>query len=116
MADTDIPILEEIKQPIKEKYEYAPILQTENIYRRPEDRVSSEVMTKFEFCEAVSIRARQIEQKNKIFTEIGHLTDPIEIAKKEIYDKKCPLSVVRVIFNNQMEKWHINEMAIPDGV
>jgi len=39
------------------------------------------------------------------------------MAKKELIDKKCPLSIIRVRTTNGQttiaEKWHVNEMAIP---
>jgi hypothetical protein len=76
-----IPELEVVSSKVKEKYEYRPLLRTEIVYTLPEDRIMSEVMTKFEFCEVVSIRAKQIENGGESFTDVGDLTDPLEIAK-----------------------------------
>ena len=108
----DIPSLEPIGN-LRERYEYRPILHTEIVFKNPKDRITSEVMTRFELCEVISIRAKQLETGRKIFTEVGNITDPIEIAKKEILDKKCPLSIVRMLTDKVAEKWHVNEMAIP---
>ena len=112
----EMPALEVASSALKERYEYRPVLRTEIVYRRPEDRVMSEVMTKFELCEVISIRARQLEIDNTVFTDIGDLTDPLDIAKKEIRDKKCPLSIVRMLTDKISEKWHVNELAIPPDV
>lgn len=111
--EDEVPQLEFISDSTKERYEYRPVLRTEIVYRKPEDRVTSEVMTKFELCEIISIRAKQLEQGKTVFTDVGDLTDPLAIAKKEIVDKKCPLSIVRMITDRIAEKWQVNEMAIP---
>lgn len=86
----------------------------------PESRRTKSIMTKFEFCRVLSIRAQQIENGSPIFTEIGNLTKVNEIAMKEIKEKKCPLCVQRVIHNypngNKLaEIWEVDELAIPDG-
>ncbi len=107
------PALEYVSETHKERYEYRPIVRSEIVYRRPEDRATSEVMTKFELCEVMSVRAKQLEKKNKVFTDVGDLTNPLDIAKKEILDKKCPLSIVRMLTDKIGEKWQVNEMAIP---
>jgi DNA-directed RNA polymerase I, II, and III subunit RPABC2 len=111
--NTEVPYLEYVSDTLRERYEYKPVLRTEIIYRKPEDRITSEVMSKFEYCEVISIRARQLEIGGSPFTTIGELTDPIAIAKKEIADKKCPLSIVRMITDKIAEKWHVNELGIP---
>jgi DNA-directed RNA polymerases I, II, and III subunit RPABC2 len=102
---------------LKEKYEYKPLIQTKTIYVNPEDRIMSEVMTKFELTRIIGIRAAQLENHNKPFTDVGDISDPIEMAKKEIRDKKCPLSIIRVrSYENDKiiaELWEVNEMAIP---
>lgn len=111
-----IPELESVSDVnnLKEKYEYKPVIRSEIVYKLPEDRITSEVMTKFELTEVISIRAKQIENDiSVIFVDVENLTDPIEIAKKEIIEKKCPLSIVRMITDKIAEKWHVNEMAIP---
>ena len=121
-SDTEEPNLEIVSETLKERYEYKPIVNSEVIYVRPENRITTEVMTEFEFAEVVSIRAKQIENGSIPFTDVGDLTDPIAIAKKEIYDKRCPLDIVRDIVSEHIvegklrkisEKWHVNEMAIP---
>ncbi len=111
--EDEVPNLEYVSETLRERYEYKPLLRTEIVYRKPEDRITSEVMSKFEYCEVISIRARQIEIGGSPFTTIGELTDPIAIAKKEIADKKCPLSIVRMITDKIAEKWHVNELGIP---
>jgi DNA-directed RNA polymerase I, II, and III subunit RPABC2 len=102
---------------INDKYKYKPLTEIKTIYVNPENRITSEVMTKFEYCQVIGIRAKQLEDYDNPFTDVGDISDPIEMAKKEIMDKKCPLSIIRVRTTNGTttiaEKWQVNEMAIP---
>lgn len=112
-SDEEAPGLEYVSDATKERYEYKPMVHMEIIDRLPEDRITSEVMTKFEYAEIVSIRAKQIENGGDSYTDIGDLTDPIAIAKKEILDKRCPLDIRRMITDRIAERWHVNEMVVP---
>lgn len=114
--DEDLPSLGYVTQVAKERYEFRPVLRTQIVYKLPEHRVTSEVMSKFELAEVISIRARQLESSAKVFTDIGDLTDPLAIAKKEIIDKKCPLDIVRMITDKIAERWHVNELSIPPDI
>lgn len=75
-------------------------------------RKTSEVMSKFEFTEIVSNRAKQIENGSHVFVDIGDATDPIEMAEMEVRLKKCPLSIQRLISNNIAEVWAVNDMIV----
>ena len=116
----EMPELEYVSETTKERYEYKPVICSEIIYVHPENRITSDVMSKFELCEVRSHRAKQIESGFLPFTDVGDLTDPLAIANKEICDKKCPLDIVRVILEHNnvkiAEKWHVNELAIPADV
>jgi DNA-directed RNA polymerase I, II, and III subunit RPABC2 len=100
------------KKPIEER-KYTPPTVAEIIYFTANNRITSEVMTRYEYCEVISIRAKQLENSELCFTDPGTLTDPIAIAKKEIADKRCPLRISRCICDNKFELWDVNEMAIP---
>lgn len=76
-------------------------------------RKTSEVITKFEYTDVISNRAKQIENGSKIFVDIGGEDNPIAMAEMEIKMKQCPLSIMRYISNNIAEIWHVNEMIIP---
>jgi DNA-directed RNA polymerase I, II, and III subunit RPABC2 len=81
-------------------------------------RVTDACMTSFEYCAVVSIRATHIANSGPIFIECGDLSDPTEIAKLEIKNKRCPLLIMRTMMfsGNQsvVELWKVNEMAIPE--
>jgi len=94
---------------LNDKYKYKPLTETKTIYVNPENRITSEVMTKFEYCQVISIRAKQLEDFDNPFTDVGDISDPIEIAKKEVMDKVRTTNGQTTI----AEKWQVNEMAIP---
>lgn len=81
----------------------------------PANRETSNMMTEFELTEVVSIRAQQIVEGCKPFVDIGDETNPIEIAKMEIKQKKCPMMIQRRV-GNYIEEWGINEMIEPPDV
>jgi DNA-directed RNA polymerase I, II, and III subunit RPABC2 len=77
-----------------------------------EHRKTSEIITKFEFTDVTSNRAKQIENGSKIFVDIGSEDNPIKMAELEIKMKQCPLSVRRFISTNIAEIWSVNEMIV----
>ncbi len=97
------------------KYAYKPKLHENKIYVHPNNRVTSEIMTKFEYCDIISQRAKQIENdlKGLAFSDTKGLSDPLDMAKKELMDKQCPLDIERQV-GIYFELWHANEMTIPN--
>jgi DNA-directed RNA polymerase subunit K/omega len=73
-------------------------------------RKTSEIMTKFEFTEVVSHRAKQIENGGKIYTDILDEDNPIKMAEMEIRMRRCPLAIRRLLSYNLAEIWEVNEM------
>ena len=71
-------------------------------------------MTTYEYSKVLGVRANHISNGAPIFTDIGHLTDPRDIAKKEINELLCPLSILRKHRNNTAECWTVNEMIKPN--
>lgn len=80
---------------------------------KEEDRITSDCLSKYEIIELISIRATQISKGDYPFTDVKNLRDPISMAKKEIYDNRCPLLVKRGIGNNKFEVWNPNLMFKP---
>jgi DNA-directed RNA polymerase subunit K/omega len=99
---------------MKEKYGFQPEPKIDIVFVAPENRVMSEIMTKFEYTDVISVRAKQIENGGQCYTDVGNIDDPLAMAKKEIIDKKCPLDIKRPLTDKISERWHVNEMSIPD--
>ena len=72
----------------KDKMEILPEIEAEK-------RFTSPIMTKFERAKILGIRAQQISMSAPIMVGYGDETDPVEIAKKELGEKKTPLIVLR---------------------
>lgn len=87
--------------------------EMEEIIVAMEDRITSDILSKYEIVELISIRATQISKGDKPFTDVESLRDPIAMAKKELYDNRCPLLVKRGVGNNMYEYWNPNYMSKP---
>lgn len=96
----DIHISNEIEG---EGMEILPEKETHN-------RFTSPIMTKFERAKILGIRAQQISRSAPVMVEYGDETDPVEIAKKELREKKTPLLVLRRLPDNTYEKWSVREL------
>lgn len=88
----------------------------EIVISKPEERVTSEILTDYEYTEIVSIRAKQLEDGGSSFCDDTDdeitITDPIKLAELEISQKKCPLSILRMYNHTHGEIWQVNEMGI----
>jgi len=78
-----------------------------------EERITSNIITIYEITELIGVRSTQISQGSPIFTEVKNITNPIEMAKKEILDNKCPLYIKRNIGLDKYELWDPNTMVKP---
>lgn len=89
-------------------------LNKTNYIVKPENRMTSEFMTLYEYSTAIGYRATHIANGAPIFTDIGSLTKPIDIAKKELLENLSPLYVLRQVRNStNYELWLVNEMIKP---
>lgn len=85
----------------------------------PENRRTSNVMSKFEMTEYVSIRTIQIARFNNCMVDISGLTKPADMARRELMMRKCPLMLRRKVgeklINGEMvahyEDWNPAEMT-----
>lgn len=84
----------------------------DDIYVKDEDRLSNNIMTKYECTRILSFRTKQITLGAKIMLkDVQHLTIP-EIAKLELKNKMTPLKIKRPLPNNKYEIWKISELDI----
>jgi DNA-directed RNA polymerase I, II, and III subunit RPABC2 len=85
----------------------------EVIIVHPTKRVTSEYMTIYEYTMVVGARATHISNGSVLYTDPNGLSDPRDIAIKEINENMCPLSISRVTSPNHVEIWQVNEMVKP---
>jgi DNA-directed RNA polymerase subunit K/omega len=103
---------EKIKFYVFDPDQYKNEMRKELIIVPDQYRKTSEVISKCEFTDVVSNRAKQIEDGSPIFVDIGDEDDPIVMAEMETRMKKCPLSILRMISNNIAEVWSVNDMIV----
>ncbi len=88
----------------------------------PHLRITSHILTKFEYTEAISIRAQQIAQFDNCMVDITGLTSPIDMAERELMMGKSPLKLKRERgidlgpdgkLYRYIEEWCVREMQLP---
>ena len=79
----------------------------------PEMRITSDIMTMFEFSEVIGVRTLQIEKGSPVFTDVEELNSPYDMAIKELFDRKSPLKIIRKISKFKQEEFTANEMGFP---
>ena len=95
--DTDILILDE------------EIIENEKIIEDVNCNLKSiNFLTKYEKINLLSIRAKQISNGSKIFVKYNILETPLEIAKRELEQKKIPFKIKRMYPNGYFEYFKIN--------
>ena len=100
-----------------------PILKMSNKPRiikvvDPDKRITDNRLHKSEAAYIIAMRSQQIASFSTHFTDSTGLHDPVDIAYKELYDKKCPLKLQRIISNEAngdllVEEWPVREMVLP---
>ncbi|BBG99476.1 RNA polymerase Rpb6 [Prunus dulcis] len=83
-----------------DKEEQAPV-------ERP--RRTSKFMTKYERARILGTRAVQISMNAPVMVELQGETDPLEIAMKELRERKVPFTIRRY------EDWGVDELIVEDS-
>jgi DNA-directed RNA polymerase subunit K/omega len=84
----------------------------------PEERVTSHCLQRPEAAYIIAIRAEQIAKHPTAFTDIAGLHDPVAIAFKELFERRCPLTLRRPVGlgpagERLVEEWNVREMTLP---
>jgi DNA-directed RNA polymerase I, II, and III subunit RPABC2 len=67
-------------------------------------------MTKYERTRILGTRALQISLNAPVLVELNGESDPLQIAMKELREKKLPLMVRRYLPNGSFEDWSVSEL------
>ncbi|XP_014242529.1 DNA-directed RNA polymerases I, II, and III subunit RPABC2 isoform X2 [Cimex lectularius] len=78
------------------------------------NRITTKYMTKYERARVLGTRALQIAMCAPIMVELGGDTDPLEIAKKELKQRKIPIIIRRYLPDDSYEDWGVNELISSD--
>ena len=89
------------------------IVYNTNIYDNynPEKNISSKYLSKYEKAKIIGLRAQQIASGSKPFIEVPKgMSNVIDIAEKELEDRKIPFIIKRNIGNNKYEYWKLEDL------
>lgn len=75
-------------------------------------RRTTRYLTKYERARLLGTRALQISQCAPIMVELDGETDPLEIAMKELREKKIPMIIRRYLPDGSFEDWSMDELII----
>lgn len=76
------------------------------------DRVTTRYLTKYERARILGLRALQISMNAPIMVDLSGETDPLDIARKELREKKIPMLIRRYLPDNSYEDWSVEELLI----
>ncbi|CCW67590.1 unnamed protein product [Phytomonas sp. Hart1] len=80
--------------------------------RKPADRVTAPVLTKYERARILGTRALQISMNAPVLVMIEGETDPLTIAQKELRERVIPLMIRRILPDNTYEDWAVSELDV----
>jgi DNA-directed RNA polymerase I, II, and III subunit RPABC2 len=84
-------------------------LQGEN-----KERVTTRFMTKYERARVLGTRALQISMNAPVLVDTEKLTDPLQIAMKELRERKIPFVIRRYLPDGSYEDWTVDELVVED--
>ncbi|CAN1267342.1 DNA-directed RNA polymerases II, IV and V subunit 6A [Linum perenne] len=79
------------------------------------DRKTSKYMTKYERARILGTRALQISMNAPVMVELEGETDPLEIAMKELRQRKIPFTIRRYLPDGSYEEWGVDELIVEDS-
>ena len=73
-------------------------------------RISLPFLTKYEKARIIGLRVQQLLNGAQPLVDTRGLKSYLEIAEKELKDKRIPFIIKRNLPNNKAEYWKINEL------
>merc|ERR1712099_63220 len=81
---------------------------------KSDKKITSPYMTKYERARVLGTRALQIAMCAPVMVELEGETDPLQIAMKELKQRKIPIIIRRYLPDQSYEDWAIDELIIVD--
>jgi len=85
------------------KQTYSNMVSTKN-------RKTIPFLTKYEKARIIGKRAMQISKGAPPLVEVGNLENPVDIALKELKERKIPYIIRRPLPNGVIEDWRVEEL------
>jgi len=84
----------------------------DNMKAKNTQRRTIPFLTKYEKARIIGKRAMQISKGSPPLVEIGNLENPIDIARKELIERKIPFIIRRPLPDGSYEDWRVDELRI----
>ena len=81
---------------------------------KKQERTTTPYMTKYERARVLGTRALQIAMCAPVMVELEGEIDPLQIAMKELKQRKIPIIIRRYLPDNSFEDWPIADLIISD--
>lgn len=78
------------------------------------ERTTTPYMTKYERARVLGTRALQISMNAPVLVQLDGETDPLEIAGKELREKRVPFVVRRYLPDGSYEDWPVDDLIVHD--
>tara|TARA_Y100001970_G_C14245809_1_gene868120 strand:- start:4034 stop:4330 length:297 start_codon:yes stop_codon:yes gene_type:complete len=76
-----------------------------------ENYITKNYLTKYEKTKIIGLRAQQIATGSPVFTDVPDgMMNPIDIANKELNERKIPFILKRNVGNNKYEYWKLEDL------
>ena len=76
-----------------------------------DNNITNNRLTKYEKTKIIGLRAQQIATGSPVFTDVPKwMTSSIDIATKELSERKIPFIIKRFIGNGQYEYWKLEDL------
>lgn len=75
-------------------------------------RTTTRYLTKYERARILGTRALQLSMNAPPMVELEGETDPLQIAMKELRERKIPLVIRRFLPDGSFEDWSLDELII----
>ncbi|KAL1198304.1 DNA-directed RNA polymerases II, IV and V subunit 6A [Cardamine amara subsp. amara] len=121
----DEPVEPEIEEGVEEDVEMKenddingePLEAEDKVEAEPvqRPRKTSKFMTKYERARILGTRALQISMNAPVMVELEGETDPLEIAMKELRQRKIPFTIRRYLPDGSFEEWGVDELIVEDS-
>lgn len=104
-----------LKKKNSEKFKESKIIETipsQIIQSKPDNRTTLPYLTKFEKARILGARSLQISMGAPLMVDSNSETDALELAAKELKERKIPITIRRYLPSGKYEDWRIDELII----
>ncbi len=82
------------------------------IQSKSDNRITLPYLTKFEKARILGARSLQISMGAPLMVDSNSETDALELAAKELKERKIPITIRRYLPSGKYEDWRIDELII----